>query len=94
MASIETIIPIAVFGTGLALLLVALVRFVRAIRDGYVEAELADRRWRGRCLACGYSLRGNVSGVCPECGAGVSSPAGVSHSGHRPGVPPRPPRRA
>jgi len=30
------------------------------------------RRWRrrmqGQCLACGYNLTGNVSGVCPECG--------------------------
>jgi hypothetical protein len=26
------------------------------------------RRRRGRCVACGYELRGNVSGVCPECG--------------------------
>lgn len=23
---------------------------------------------RGLCLTCGYSLAGNVSGVCPECG--------------------------
>ena len=23
----------------------------------------------GHCLACGYSLTGNISGVCPECGA-------------------------
>lgn len=22
----------------------------------------------GHCQACGYDLRGNVSGVCPECG--------------------------
>ncbi len=36
------------------------------------------RRWRrryrlthGLCLACGYSLTGNVSGVCPECGTAV-----------------------
>ena len=26
------------------------------------------RRRRGRCIRCGYSLEGNVSGVCPECG--------------------------
>ncbi|MDB5302536.1 MAG: hypothetical protein JWM97_85 [Phycisphaerales bacterium] len=33
------------------------------------------RRWRsgrarrdGACRGCGYSLTGNVSGVCPECG--------------------------
>ena len=24
----------------------------------------------GPCLACGYNLTGNVSGVCPECGCG------------------------
>jgi hypothetical protein len=26
------------------------------------------RRKKGLCLQCGYSLKGNVSGVCPECG--------------------------
>ncbi len=30
------------------------------------------RRWRRRmrrfCIACGYDLMGNVSGVCPDCG--------------------------
>jgi len=26
---------------------------------------------RGRCTKCGYDLRGNTSGVCPECGAAV-----------------------
>lgn len=26
------------------------------------------RRRKGLCVRCGYDLRGNVSGVCPECG--------------------------
>jgi predicted RNA-binding Zn-ribbon protein involved in translation (DUF1610 family) len=26
------------------------------------------RRKNGQCIACGYDLRGNVSGQCPECG--------------------------
>jgi len=26
------------------------------------------RERRGRCLSCGYSLTGNTSGICPECG--------------------------
>jgi hypothetical protein len=26
------------------------------------------RRWRGACETCGYDLRGNRSGRCPECG--------------------------
>lgn len=25
----------------------------------------------GCCQTCGYNLRGNTSGVCPECGAAV-----------------------
>ena len=29
------------------------------------------RRKRGECVACGYNLTGNVSGVCPECGAEI-----------------------
>ena len=31
--------------------------------------RLARRRRNGWCLGCGYDLQGNVSGVCPECGA-------------------------
>jgi hypothetical protein len=31
------------------------------------------------CAKCSYSLRGNTSGVCPECGMAIKSPArGVS----------------
>jgi hypothetical protein len=26
-----------------------------------------ERRRRGWCVKCGYDLRGNVSGICPEC---------------------------
>lgn len=33
------------------------------------------RRRKGRCLECGYSLTGNLSGVCPECGAPVATSA-------------------
>jgi hypothetical protein len=29
-------------------------------------------RKSGCCFACGYELTGNVSGVCPECGAPIS----------------------
>jgi hypothetical protein len=35
------------------------------------------RRWRmaGCCLECGYSLTGNMSSVCPECGRPVEPSA-------------------
>ena len=26
------------------------------------------RRIEGKCIACGYDLTGNASGICPECG--------------------------
>jgi len=31
----------------------------------------SDRPRTGHCRTCGYNLTGNVSGVCPECGAKV-----------------------
>jgi uncharacterized paraquat-inducible protein A len=32
--------------------------------------ELQDeRRAKGLCVRCGYDIRGNTSGVCPECGS-------------------------
>jgi hypothetical protein len=31
------------------------------------------RRKHGQCLGCGYSLTGNTSGVCPECGTAVAN---------------------
>ncbi len=37
------------------------------------------RRWRrghGRCVGCGYDLRGDVAGRCPECGARRGDDAG------------------
>ena len=33
------------------------------------------RRLRSQCTQCGYSLKGIVSGVCPECGTPVSKDA-------------------
>jgi len=38
------------------------------------------RRQRGQCLQCGYDLRGNVSGVCPECGGAAQWNAACSTS--------------
>jgi len=29
------------------------------------------RRRRGLCTQCGYSLTGNISGICPECGTPI-----------------------
>ena len=60
--------------------------FPTAILAGSCGAALfvgPVRRWvrvrTGRCVECGYSLRGNRSGRCPECGP----PCPSDHSGHR-----------
>ena len=45
-----------------------------ALPSGRILLAISPRRRRrrriagGLCGACGYDLRGNVSGVCPECG--------------------------
>lgn len=31
-----------------------------------------QRKYAGRCTACGYDLTGNVSGRCPECGTEIT----------------------
>ena len=34
----------------------------------YDRRRFRSRQDEGRCVACGYNLRGNISGRCPECG--------------------------
>ena len=61
--------PIVVFMVALPTVAVAVaILAICAIRE-----REKIRRWRaaGACLSCGYSLEGNVSGVCPECGTAV-----------------------
>jgi|SRR6185437_11490486 len=46
------------------------------LRSISVVADFPNRQRRrrirlGQCIGCGYSLQGNVSGVCPECGMKV-----------------------
>src|SRR6185437_10320490 len=46
--------------------------FWYGVQTGMTEQETLNRRKHGRCLHCGYSLRKNLSGICPECGAATS----------------------
>lgn len=45
---------------------------VLVVGAGFVS-RLLGARTPGLCSACGYELRGLTSGVCPECGAAVTS---------------------
>jgi uncharacterized paraquat-inducible protein A len=33
------------------------------------DIQRLSRKRRDACLRCGYCLRDNISGICPECGA-------------------------
>lgn len=56
------------------ILLLALAACLERDRRRTRRSAEGERRWReGRCVACGYSLRGNVSGTCPECGTPASN---------------------
>lgn len=58
-----------------ALLLPLLLMTLIAILRGPLRRHL--RRRRGLCEKCAYDLRGNMKGVCPECGTshGMASPS-------------------
>lgn len=45
---------------------------------GYLLGR-GGRYQSGQCQDCGYNLRGNVSGVCPECGERVAPAAAADH---------------
>lgn len=53
-----------------------------ALWFGVLFVPGAARRWvrlrRGRCLKCGYDLRGNLAAGCPECGWGRLPSAGAA----------------
>jgi hypothetical protein len=51
----------------------AVLRAVRRVRR-------TRRRQRGYCVSCAYDLRGNVSGLCPECGTTVAEKDAVENN--------------
>jgi hypothetical protein len=50
--------------------------FVMGIAFTAFARRRARRASEGHCRRCGYDLTGNVSGVCPECGAVAARGAG------------------
>jgi hypothetical protein len=49
-----------------------LVNRALAFPDAIRARRSETRASRGLCILCGYSLIGNESGVCPECGTSIS----------------------
>ncbi len=43
------------------------------LRRSYVQRRAQRRKARNECIACGYNLTGNVTGMCPECGGNVAA---------------------
>ena len=46
------------------------------VRDSIRQRRRWGRKKRNECLECGYNLRGNVSGLCSECGRAIAKNAG------------------
>jgi hypothetical protein len=42
----------------------------RIVATSRLHASLRNK-WDNRCPACGYDIRGNTTGICPECGKPV-----------------------
>ncbi|GMU83587.1 MAG: hypothetical protein AMXMBFR47_34570 [Planctomycetota bacterium] len=56
----------------------ALVLLVSASKSMSRKQRIATRLANRQCVACGYSLIGNISGVCPECGNRADRSASAS----------------
>lgn len=56
-----------VFGIIASILATTIGLFTRSLAVFVVKRKLSP----GHCLNCGYDLTGNVSDICPECGAAV-----------------------
>jgi len=37
----------------------------------WIASRRRAARLRGECIQCHYNLKGNASGVCPECGTRI-----------------------
>ena len=57
----------------LVLYALAAVLATACILDYRRHLRLREHARKGLCPRCGYSLTGNVSGVCPECGTRVGN---------------------
>ncbi len=60
--------PIGVIEPGFAINTVFYAAILWLLTLGPFTARRMIRRKRGRCIKCGYDLRGAEHAVCPECG--------------------------
>lgn len=63
-----TFFPIGVKWLGLSINTLFYAALLGTLFFGPVFIRRIVRRLKGRCLQCGYDLRGSSNSVCPECG--------------------------
>ena len=62
-------------GVSVLILHQVMVRYVRSeLRDEAARQGIPQKTMPQACPACGYDLRGNPAGSCPECGFGSDGP--------------------
>jgi hypothetical protein len=59
---------IGAYAGGFLLTILACVTMKAKWRRFRLTAGMIKRGWASECLKCGYSMRGSVTGICPECG--------------------------
>ena len=62
-------IPLRIYWLGAGANTVLYSAFLFALWYAIISVRMTLRDRAGRCIKCGYDLRGNASGVCPECGS-------------------------
>lgn len=63
--------PIGLFGLGIVFLIpLGVIYIAKAIQDHNVQRR--EKILGKQCIQCGYDLRSNVTGRCPECGAVIA----------------------
>ena len=71
MAGGDDRITAVLFLAAFATLIAGLVWNLSLYAKGAPERRMRRREAQGRCPTCGYDLRDNQSGVCPECGTRI-----------------------
>lgn len=60
---------LSALGAALLGLMLGFIAFLHGFVRGPLERNLVQSLGPHHCAGCGYDLKGNVSGTCPECGA-------------------------
>ena len=74
VAGLPFVLPLRPIWLGFAINTIFYAALLWLLTLGPFTARRMIRRKRGRCLKCGYDLRGADHEACPECGVSLPQP--------------------